>query len=86
MTCWISALMLPQCAIICTVVNDNTYTSVEVDRDCKRSKKYVLVHNVYVISELYSNATQWRSEGNRRPGANLNFAPPPLKKIPKKLY
>ena len=20
---------------------------------------------------------QWRSEGNERPGANLNFAPPP---------
>ena len=28
---------------------------------------------------------QWRSEGNWRPGANLNFAPPPpLKKNPKK--
>ena len=24
---------------------------------------------------------QWRSEGNWRPGANLNFAPPPKKKI-----
>ena len=29
---------------------------------------------------------QWRSEGNWRPGANLNFAPPPLKKNPKILY
>ena len=26
---------------------------------------------------------QWRSEGNWRPGENLSFAPPPLKKIPK---
>ena len=25
--------------------------------------------------------SQWRSEGNWRPGANLNFAPPPKKKI-----
>ena len=24
---------------------------------------------------------QWRSEGNWRPGANLNFAPPPSKKF-----
>ena len=24
---------------------------------------------------------QWRSEGNWRPGANVNFAPPPKKKI-----
>ena len=24
---------------------------------------------------------QWRSEGNWRPGAKLNFAPPPLNKI-----
>ena len=24
---------------------------------------------------------QWRSEGNWRPGAKLNFAPPPLKKF-----
>ena len=24
---------------------------------------------------------QWRSEGNWRPGAKLNFAPPPLKNI-----
>ena len=29
---------------------------------------------------------QWRSEGNWRPGANSKFAPPPLKKIPKKWY
>ena len=28
---------------------------------------------------------QWRSEGIWRPGANFNFAPPPLKKIPKKI-
>ena len=25
--------------------------------------------------------TQWRSEGNWRPGAKLNFAPPPLKNL-----
>ena len=30
------------------------------------------------------SGAQWRSEGNWRPGANLNFAPPPLKKNPKK--
>ena len=28
---------------------------------------------------------QWRSEGIWRPGANLNLAPPPLKKIPKNI-
>ena len=28
---------------------------------------------------------QWRSEGIWRPGENFNFAPPPLKKIPKKI-
>ena len=26
-------------------------------------------------------SAQWRSEGNWRPGANLNFAPPPSKKL-----
>ena len=26
------------------------------------------------------SSCQWRSEGNWRPGANLNFGPPPLKK------
>ena len=31
---------------------------------------------------FFGNAChQWRSEGNWRPGANLNFAPPPSKKF-----
>ena len=30
---------------------------------------------------INSTHTQWRSEGIWRPGANLNFAPPPLKKF-----
>ena len=29
---------------------------------------------------------QWRSEANWRLGTNLNFVPPPLKKIPKTWY
>ena len=36
---------------------------------------------------FYSHAltvTQWRNEGNWRPGANLNFAPPPPSKKSKK--
>ena len=30
---------------------------------------------------IISTRKQWRSEGNWRPGAKLNFAPPPLTKI-----
>ena len=43
---------------------------------------------VMIVFKKCANAghVQWRSEGNWRPGANLNFAPPPLKKTPKKLY
>ena len=31
-------------------------------------------------SVIAMHAGQWRSEGNWRPGAKLNFTPPPLKK------
>ena len=35
---------------------------------------------IYLISiHLFVTFPQWRSEGNWRPGAKLNFAPPPSK-------
>ena len=39
--------------------------------------------NVTIITDPLVTV-QWRSQGNWRPGANLNFAPPPQKKNPKK--
>ena len=38
----------------------------------------------YSTRTVHTYNLQWRSEGNGRPGANLNFAPPPPQKIPKK--
>ena len=41
--------------------------------------------NKLITYRTFKNTySQWRSEGNWRPGANLNFAPPPSQKIPKK--
>ena len=36
-------------------------------------------HVVSQMAHAKNIGEQWRSEGNWRPGANLNFAPPPLK-------
>ena len=44
------------------------------------SKPISSISIVYIVYIVYK---QWRSEGNWRPGANLNFAPPPKKKIVK---
>ena len=34
----------------------------------------------YSTRTVHTYNLQWRSEGNGRPGANLNFAPPPPQK------
>ena len=38
------------------------------------------LNGIFVGAFIYAD-DQWRSEGNWRPGANLNFAPPPSKKF-----
>ena len=42
----------------------------------------ILLHIMYyvLVTAIFVGFHQWRSEGNWRPGANLNFAPPPKKK------
>ena len=54
-----------------------------IDRICS-----TLVITIYIANTVCVHMcifveprSQWRSEGNWRPGTNLNFAPPPSKKI-----
>ena len=41
-------------------------------------------YSIEKLNYCIMGGRQWRSEGNWRPGANLNFAPPPPQKKSKK--
>ena len=58
--------------------------SVLTKRICMHKTNFLRIYSNIVLKVILN---QWRSEGIWRPGANLNFAPPPppLKKIPKKM-
>ena len=49
----------------------------------KFSSQGKLLNGQVIIMMIKKNCTQWCCEGNGRPGADLNFAPSPLKKFPR---
>ena len=52
-----------------------------IEKMAQKKKKKSPLYEKSLPLPTRGRKRQWRSEGNWRPGANLNFAPPPSKKF-----